>query len=439
MKYYKYLSILIISFLMLSCSKESSSPGNSGSNSAPTADAGADQTVDVGAEVTLDGSASADEDGDKLTYSWRLDAPEGSDAQLSATDIAKPTFTPDIGGDYTATLTVSDGNDEDSDKVVITANEGGNENQTPPDVSGKIAYTAGIGTAEEIYIVNADGTGKERLTNNNEGKTDIDVSPNGEKIAFVRVEDLWVMNIDGSNKTQLTTGEYVHFNPKWSPDGSKILYSTKDAIFTVDVSTKDTTRIYDPGFDNDGYTALWSPDGSKVLLASDESAAGQSGTGNLYLVNADGSNVTQITNYSQNEPVTPYAFYASGSKIIFTGEEDIYTINTDGTNLTKLLDSAYYPELSPDKTKIRFFTSGGWRVANIDGTNIREILNILVGTPIWSPNGNYFAYTSRHVIGVDDPDNVNGIWIVETNGGDPFKVAIGGDNTAAIIEIIWFK
>src|SRR5699024_27110 len=142
----------------------------------------------------------------------------------------------------------------------------------------------------DIYTVNADGTEKTRLTNNDVGERDIDVSPNGKKIAFVKDNySIWIMDIDGSNETQIATGEYFHFNPKWSPDGSTILYSTKDGIFTVDVDTKDTTMIHDPGFDNDGYDALWSPDGSKILFASDESDAGQSGSGNLYLVNADGS------------------------------------------------------------------------------------------------------------------------------------------------------
>src|SRR5699024_933492 len=137
------------------------------------------------------------------------------------------------------------------------------------------------------------------------------------------------------------------------------------------------------------------------------------------LVNADGSNVTQITNYSQDETVVPHDFYASGSKIIFTQEEDILTINTDGSNLKVLLESAYFPNLNPDKTKIQFYKMGsGWHVADIDGSNVQEILSNIneihkhLNSPIWSPNGDFLAYLSTYIINLDEPDNVNGIWIV---------------------------
>ncbi len=77
-------------------------------NAAPVADAGADQATFVGQQVMLDGSVSSDADNDALGFSWMLAAPEGSAAVLSGETTAFPTFTPDIAGMYTATLTVSD-------------------------------------------------------------------------------------------------------------------------------------------------------------------------------------------------------------------------------------------------------------------------------------------------------------------------------------------
>ena len=86
-------------------------------NTAPTADAGADQTIDcvVGsADVTLNGSG-ADADGDDLSYSW-TDADgtvyEGADLTTSLT-----------GGVHTFTLTVDDGNGGTAtDDVTVTVN-----------------------------------------------------------------------------------------------------------------------------------------------------------------------------------------------------------------------------------------------------------------------------------------------------------------------------
>jgi hypothetical protein len=78
-------------------------------NSAPEANAGADQQVScasaTGTQVTLDGSASSDPDGDTLTFTWTGPFPEGGG---SVTGLS-PTVTLPLGVS-TITLTVDDGN-----------------------------------------------------------------------------------------------------------------------------------------------------------------------------------------------------------------------------------------------------------------------------------------------------------------------------------------
>lgn len=102
---------------------DSGNTNNPPANEAPSAVADADaQTIDVGEEVTLDASGSSDPDGDNLSFNWSLDAPSGSSAQLSDDQVESPTFTPDVAGDYVATVTVDDGNGEsDQADVTITA------------------------------------------------------------------------------------------------------------------------------------------------------------------------------------------------------------------------------------------------------------------------------------------------------------------------------
>lgn len=78
-------------------------------NSAPIANAGADQNINTGALVALDGTASSDINGDSISYLWILTAPTGSIAALVDSTIASPSFTADIDGTYTAQLTVNDG------------------------------------------------------------------------------------------------------------------------------------------------------------------------------------------------------------------------------------------------------------------------------------------------------------------------------------------
>ncbi len=93
-------------------------------NTAPVANAGSDQEVSVNNTVNLDGSGSTDADGDSLSYAWEmLSKPVSSAASLNGATSAQPSFTPDISGEYSIGLVVSDGTDSsEQDTVTVTAN-----------------------------------------------------------------------------------------------------------------------------------------------------------------------------------------------------------------------------------------------------------------------------------------------------------------------------
>lgn len=92
------------------------------SNLPPTSDAGADQLVVVGYPVTLTGSESSDPEHDALTYAWELSTPAGSSSELTGALSVAAVFTPDVAGEYVATLYVSDELGAGApDSVVITA------------------------------------------------------------------------------------------------------------------------------------------------------------------------------------------------------------------------------------------------------------------------------------------------------------------------------
>ena len=119
-------------------------------NSAPVADAGADQSVLVGDTVTLDGSGSSDVDGDPLTFNWSLTSvPAGSTATLSDPTAVQPTFDVDVAGSYVVQLVVNDGNvDSAPDNVTIST-----DNSAP---------VADAGTDQSVLVgdtVTLDGSG----------------------------------------------------------------------------------------------------------------------------------------------------------------------------------------------------------------------------------------------------------------------------------------
>jgi len=106
---------------------------------------------------------------------------------------------------------------------------------------------------------------------------------------------------------------------------------------------------------------------------------------------------------------SPYAvvsvFADSSEKIIFTiddGQGDIYTMDPDGSNLTNITNtptfSECYPRWSPDATKISFSCGGDIWIMNTDGcnrTNLTQTPGFHEEYHSWSPDGCQIAY-GRH-------------------------------------------
>src|SRR6185295_3272023 len=93
-------------------------------NRRPVAKAGADQSAATHALVTLDGTQTVDPDGDPITYQWTFaQRPANSGATLANATTPTPTFIPDLGGHYIASLIATDSHGASSvaDTITITA------------------------------------------------------------------------------------------------------------------------------------------------------------------------------------------------------------------------------------------------------------------------------------------------------------------------------
>jgi len=141
----------------------------------------------------------------------------------------------------------------------------------------RIAFCSDRDGNWEIYVMNADGTGQTRLTNNPLPDLEPAWSPDGTKIAFVRGNpeswpsgfedwDIWVMNADGTGQTQLTSSIRHESGPTWSPDGTKIAFTKgipgEDEPCEIWVMNSDgsgqTALIGNPSW-NDVWPAWWGP------------------------------------------------------------------------------------------------------------------------------------------------------------------------------------
>src|SRR5688572_6582627 len=112
-------------------------------------------------------------------------------------------------------------------QVAATADDPPTNNAFPGQ-NGSIVFTRNSGDsgAEDLFSINADGTGLFRLTNASGMDIDAAVSPDGNRIAWMNGQDVWVMSADGTSKAQLTFDPASDRYPAWSPDGTKILFAS---------------------------------------------------------------------------------------------------------------------------------------------------------------------------------------------------------------------
>jgi Tol biopolymer transport system component len=226
-----------------------------------------------------------------------------------------------------------------------------------PVVNGRIAFNSSelpFGP-DDIYVMNADGSGRTNLTNHTAEDFDADWSPDGRRLAFSRYEagngEVYVMNADGSGQVNLTNHAANDLLPTWSPDGRIAFSSNRDGGDSeiVVMSADGSGQVNITNNDDSDSWADWSPVASRIVFESD-----RDGDYDLWVMNAEGSNPTNITNTdsaSEGEAV----WSPDGTKIVYTVENDVHVMNPDGTGdvtITNTADPEYSPDWSPDGTKI---------------------------------------------------------------------------------------
>ena len=330
--------------------------------------------AEIGMEMTQQFVAvGADRYGNRISnldFSWSVENGGGNIAGTGLftagatsgnyTDTVKVEATQeDITRSATANVTV------EPDRILFISGEACSEYLTPS-TSTYVPLIVG-----DIYIMDADGSNVKQLTDTAVTGVSFSCSPDGRRIVYASGSihsKIMVMNIDGSGKLCLSGDDTktTDHSPDWSPDGSKIVFTRKDII-------EETSDIYVMDADGGNLTQLTtstrdesdpgcSPDGSQIVFVFRD---------DIYVMDADGSNKRQLTQSDDWRVYFGPAWSPDGSKIIFVSREytfvygndpftgqrtitkqhkrdEIYITDADGRNKIRLTDNAEPVIINPN-------------------------------------------------------------------------------------------
>ncbi len=173
---------------------------------------------------------------------------------------------------------------------------------------------------------------------------DIDTTPdvvapnvvNNPWLAFIALPDgidqLYIVRADGSGRQQIDTGDLIYFDPSWSPDGQRLAFAVVTAsgrvIRIFDLATGRIVTV-DPELNSfSGLT--WSPDGTRLAM---EGRIGDSGTNDLFIVNVESGERQQVTDTAWSEAtpfwVQPNTLYYQSNESTFVEGGEVALLELD--------------------------------------------------------------------------------------------------------------
>ena len=327
--------------------------------------------------------------------------------------------------------------------------------------------------AWNLFAVESDGSRIRRLTGSknqivekfSEINVSPDISPDGSQVAYTSFEDpqfyIKTVKLKGlfKRKRTLAKSDGNDINPVWSPDGSRIAFLSSRTdddyyyyyhIYTMAADGSDVKSIAPsiPVHPRPEGTPVWSPDGTRLAFLG----IGLEGEGakwlHLYIVGADGSDLTQI-GVSGSRP----AWSPDGLRIAFVGQigedDGLFTAAPDGSPPTKLLD--YLNELKGLPRNVSWSPDGICLLLTI-GQNHSEVINVVnaegsdfktltprvligsVTTASWSPDGSRIAVKGptrlrgSETLLLSGPSKVKGTVVLATMDPD-------GENVQVLVRV----
>ncbi|MGQ0541600.1 MAG: winged helix-turn-helix domain-containing protein [Blastocatellia bacterium] len=277
----------------------------------------------------------------------------------------------------------------------------------------------------EAYLSNADGSGEVLLQfRGGNWSADSKMLVYHQKVTEHNW-DIFVYSVETGKSRNITNNEAFDADPSFSPDGKQVVFaSIRDGngeIYSIDIDGGNLRRLtFNPTIDAH---PVFSPDGTQISFNSDR----ENENSDVYFMNADGSNVTKLTNFDKsNETLGLGGWSRDGTKIAFfsdrNGKDDIYVMSAEMVRAKLVLSEPEHDigsfSYSPDQKKIVYSKeledkSGELKIFDVEAQQMQlvrktELPNVSAD---WSPGGDLIAFHDRI-------DGNSEVCVVKPDGSD---------------------
>lgn len=344
----------------------------------------------------------------------------------------------------------------------------------------RLVYQRGFNGAA-VYVINADGTGQQRLSATPGFDVTPSWSPDGTKIVYVHLlqapqpdkppmTDIRVRNADGTGDHAILANTRFSVEPRWSVNDSIVFMSLMNGSnLDIYVMNTDGTGLRRLTMNANNGDPVWSPDGAKISFGSDREGGDKL---NVFAMNADGSNVVQLTHFEVPYEAGDTNWSSDGQKIAFERDvngkkqsdpnayAEVWTMNADGsgaaTTRVQCSDAGCAPRWQPDGGYVAGRDGGQTSAAqivfeapgipgggtvqeiftvNLDGSHLRQIthdgLNKFL--PHFSPGGTHLLYTKFFKGQYGDPEPQTDIVVYDFASAQETRLT----NTGTGFQPVW--
>jgi hypothetical protein len=322
-----------------------------------------------------------------------------------------------------------------SPKPPIIGGGGPGQVEAPKVIAWTSAYDINPfnGSKGGIFISRLDGSGQRRLTEFSNGNKEFtphglnapddhpSFSHDGKRIVFASNRansnnwDIYVMNVNGTGVQRLTTSSALDTEPVFSPDDRYIVFSSartgNTALWSMRADGSNQQLVFDSSAAD--LEPAWRPDGQQVVFTQ------SIGAGNKDLFTLD---LAEIPRESHSATSPDFLTGALRRLTFTTGEDHDGTYSPEGTEIVYTSEREPFDPPYGNTYKLRVSD-----LANLG--DLTTDLRLGAGDPFWSFDGRRIAFFHSSTRFVRSPQQ---LWVMAKNGAG--KVHLPGGSGVANIH-----